>query len=127
MMVLAAMSLGSQLLVTVADRVPTFDVEPSCRAAAATAVVAGRDLNSCLGDERAAREQLVKSWNEFTASERQGCSLLSVTGGPASYVELLSCLEMKRDARNLGRENQNATAPNANPPSTVGQGTSSPR
>jgi len=83
MMVFAALSLGSQL-VLVADGVPTLKVEPSCRAAAATAVSVGRDMESCLADERTARELLVKNWSQFSRSERNECSQLSVLGGPAS-------------------------------------------
>ncbi len=121
MMALAALSLGSQL-VLVADRVPTLDVQPSCRAAVSTAVSVGRDMNSCLGDERTAREQLVKEWSQFSAAERSECSQLSVLGGPASYVELLSCLEVSRDAREIARQRLSAKAPNSTAATTSGQG-----
>jgi hypothetical protein len=121
MMVLAALSLGSQL-VLVADRVPTLNVEPSCRAAVASAVAAGRDMNSCLGDERTAREQIVKEWSRFTPAERSECSHLVTTGGPPSYVELLSCLEVSRDAREISHQPVNGTAANGAAATTTGQG-----
>ena len=40
------------------------------------------------------------------------------TGGPSSYVELLSCLEIRRDARNIR---------NADPLESDGSGTASTR
>jgi hypothetical protein len=126
MMAFAALSLGSQL-VLVADRVPTFDVEPSCRAAVATAVAAGRDMNSCLGDERSARDQLQKEWSQFTAAERNECSQLSTMGGPASYVELLSCLEVSRDAREIARQRAKGTAASGTAPATTGGPASRPK
>lgn len=126
MMVLAALSLGSQL-VLVADRgVPKLNVEPSCKAAVATAVAVGRDLNSCLADEHAAREQLVQQWSKFSASERNECSQLSVLGGPASYVELLSCLEVSRDAREIARQRPEDRGESEMGGATTGQGSRAP-
>ena len=84
--------------------VPKLNVEPSCRAAADAAkmgALAGantRDLNSCMRDENEAKDALAKEWHEFSASDQQRCVRETTTGGSPSYVELLVCLEMIRDA-----------------------------
>ncbi len=104
MFYIAAMALGSQLVLA-ADRVPKFDPAPSCRSAAATSMMTGRTSENCLRDENNARDLLEKSWDQFTAADKSHCDSLQRAGGPASYVELLSCLEMSRDARNMARSN----------------------
>jgi hypothetical protein len=97
---LPAVLLGSHLVLA-AEKVPELNIEPSCQAAAATAVMPGRDAKSCLQDEHNARDKLEKEWGEFNAAERSHCLQLSHTGGSPSYVELLTCLEMAQAARQL--------------------------
>jgi hypothetical protein len=103
-MIVAALSLASQLFVTVADKPPILDIEPSCRAAARANVVPGRNEDSCRASERAAHDQLATQWAQFAPTDRRLCSDLSTAGGSPSYVELLSCLEMRRDAREIARQ-----------------------
>ena len=99
MMPFAALVLGSSLI-TVAD-VPTLNVEPSCKAAGAVGLMMGRTADSCMNDEKAARADLVKNWGSFSASDKTHCLSMVQTGGGASYVELISCLEMSRDAKKI--------------------------
>jgi hypothetical protein len=80
--------------------VPTFDVEPSCRAAA-SAGGSSADLSVCLREEQQARAQFVRLWPEFTAAETARCLPLSTLGGQPTYTELLTCLELVRDASKL--------------------------
>jgi hypothetical protein len=91
-----------------ADGVPTFDVEPFCREVARLAAPVG-DVDGCLREEREAREQLVKQWSQFPAADRAYCQELHTVGGSTTYTELLTCLELQRDARNL-REKEQGTA-----------------
>ena len=87
-----------------ADGVPTLNVEPSCRAAAdaaAMGALAGantRDVASCMRDESEARDTLVQEWAQFATPDQRRCVSETQTGGSPSYVELLTCLEMIRDA-----------------------------
>jgi hypothetical protein len=104
---IATVMLGSSLVtLAAADSVPNLNVEPSCRAAADAAAMgtlgAGnvRDLASCMRDETEARDQLAKEWTQFLPAERDRCTSETKTGGTPSYVELLVCLEMIRDAKN---------------------------
>jgi len=84
---------------SMADNVPKLNVEPTCEAAARRAVVAGRDKGACLNDEQGAREELAKNWGQYRATDKQMCVSLVSKGGPPSYVEMLSCIQVMRDAR----------------------------
>jgi hypothetical protein len=103
---MAAMVLGAQITLAAAAGIPALNPEPSCRAAADSAAmgtIAGgnvRDLASCMRDENEAREQLTKEWAQFSPGDQERCTSETKTGGSPSYVELLVCLEMIRDAKN---------------------------
>jgi hypothetical protein len=103
-MMLVPVLLGAHLTIAVADPVPTFNVEPSCRQAASGDIGIKQDMSVCLDDEKGARDQLVKEWGQFAATDRSLCTRLSSTGGAPTYTELLVCLEMARDARKLPKE-----------------------
>jgi hypothetical protein len=104
MMLVPALFIGAHLTMTVADPIPEFNVEPSCRAAATGNIGIKQDLAACLDDEKGARQQLTKEWSEFASADRGLCTRLSRTGGSPTYTELLVCLEMARDARKLPRQ-----------------------
>jgi hypothetical protein len=99
MMTLVPMLLGAQL-VLVSDRPPSLNVDPSCDAAAA-AGINGRSKEACLNEETTARNGLNERWHDFSASEQARCADLVRTGGPPSYVELLTCLEMAQQAKKI--------------------------
>jgi hypothetical protein len=80
---------------------PTLEVGSSCEAAGRGSVVLGRDKKACLGDETTAQDTLKQNWSKYTATDKSECVGMVTTGGPASYVELLSCVEILRDARNI--------------------------
>jgi hypothetical protein len=103
MMISSALALGTQVIIAVANGVPNFNVEPSCKVAGNT----GGDLRreACLRTEREARQQLGKEWNGFMAADRTRCVETSTMGGASrSYVELLTCLEIARDVRKLPKD-----------------------
>jgi hypothetical protein len=104
-LVLLSILLGLQLVA--ADQVPTFDVRPGCRATVDTAEMSEQ---SCLSDERTARDDLAKAWPGFSASDKAMC-VDQTSGFDPSYVELLTCLEMMRDARIPYRPQMSATPP----------------
>src|SRR5262249_42465391 len=91
--------LASQLVVTVADQVPSFHVRPACRA---PVDIVGTSAESCLNDEKEARQQLAKEWSQFSARDREMCTDETKSYNP-SYVELLTCLESARDAEAYGQ------------------------
>jgi hypothetical protein len=81
------------------DGPPKLNVAPSCDAAARGAVAAGRNTAACLGDENTALDVLKKNWSQYSSTDRVLCVGMNKTGGPSSYVELQSCLEIMRDAK----------------------------
>jgi hypothetical protein len=95
---LVAIALGSQLVVTVADDVPAFDVTFGCHAAA---VMTPQGYDACMKDESDARSKLESSWTGFAAADRASCVQDATTGGSPSYVDLLTCLQMAKDVREL--------------------------
>ena len=48
-----------------------------------------------------ARAALEKGWNQFTPSDQVRCVRLVTVGGGPSYVELLTCLEMAKQVKEL--------------------------
>jgi hypothetical protein len=80
--------------------VPTLDVNASCKAAARRAKPVG-DLRSCLRAEHQARRQLERDWASFRDADKTACGKQSTAGGLPTYTELITCLEMVRDARKL--------------------------
>jgi hypothetical protein len=75
-----------------ADEVPEFDINRNCKAETSGAGIEGPA--HCTQDETDARNQLVKRWSSYSASQKKECVGESVIGGEKSYVELLTCLEM---------------------------------
>lgn len=92
------MLLGLQA-VAAAERPPQIDLEPTCTVAAAG--VSGRSRDACMNDEKAAQQTLNEKWKSFTVAQQRRCSDLVHMGGPPSYVELLTCLEMAEQARQI--------------------------
>jgi hypothetical protein len=97
------LALAGTLLSTVADKVPALDVESSCRAAAKMGDRLSLDatLRQCLADEKSARDELEKQWTQFSQALRERCVTTTETGGDPSYVEVLVCLQMGRDAAQM--------------------------
>ena len=95
----AVLLLGLPAAIARADSPPKLNVTPSCNAAARGAISVGRDKEACLADERTAEDSLTQNWSKYNAADKTQCIGNVKTGGPASYVELLSCLEIMRDAK----------------------------
>jgi hypothetical protein len=97
---LPVLLLSSQIVLA-ADPVPKFDTGPSCRSAGAAAIMATRDTAACERDENNARATLEKEWSQFTPSDQARCVGLVTLGGGPSYVELLTCLEMANQVKEI--------------------------
>jgi hypothetical protein len=97
---LPVLLLSSQIVLA-ADPVPKFDTGPSCRSAGAAAVMATRNTAACERDENNARATLEKEWSQFTPSDQARCVGLVTLGGGPSYVELLTCLEMANQVKEI--------------------------
>jgi hypothetical protein len=53
---------------------------------------------ACRRDEQEAQRKLQREWRQFTRAQRSSCVRLPGLGGDPSYVELLTCLEMAKQA-----------------------------
>ena len=88
------------------DDVPELNVDPVCRGIAQQATDPGErggpDLaySACVKSEQAMRQKLSKEWGAFAPADKSHC-IGSEKGGYASYTDLITCLEMARDARKM--------------------------
>jgi hypothetical protein len=98
-MALVPILLGAQLML-VSDRPPSLDTGPSC-AAAAVSGVDSRSNQSCMNDETTAKNSVTANWRHYSPAQQARCTGLVTTGGPPSYVELLTCLEMAAQAKTI--------------------------
>ena len=100
-MISSQLLLGAQLLIPISDQVPTLNVATSCKAATAIAVADAQSYGACMKDEDSAQAQLRQLWRSFPIPERTRCTAEASMEGIASYVELLVCLQLSRDAAAL--------------------------
>ena len=93
--------VSSQLVFAVADRVPAFDINRSCRLdlAATAGLSVDQTAKSCVNDEKRARQQLASQWSKFSTSSKAECIPQESIGGTPSYVSLLTCLQLGQWAR----------------------------
>jgi hypothetical protein len=92
--------------VPVSDTVPTFDVVRECRFEAGSTV----EFDRCSRDEATALEQLKNQWAQFAGTDKKACVGETTIGGFASYVELLTCLEIARDVVSANPNPRNPAA-----------------
>jgi hypothetical protein len=80
---------------------PSIDVHKTCQASGGVsgAVPDVGANDACLSSELAARATIVKEWKDFLAADKASCLRPNVY--LPSYVEWVTCLEMRRDVRNL--------------------------
>ena len=97
----AVVAATIDLVSPVNDRVPELDVAVSCRAATSAGLSVSESYRSCMNDEQSAREQLARDWSTFAAADRSRCTTEASGDGLPSYVELLVCLQMARDAARM--------------------------
>jgi hypothetical protein len=120
MMLPSALLLSVHQLVTpVVDNVPVLNVEPVCQGIAQQGGSSyhdpeiAKEKQDCVQSEKQVREELVKQWSSFPATDKSACIREATMGGDSSYTELLTCLEMARDVRNMGNE---SNGPDIAPP-----------
>ncbi len=103
-----ALALVAQLTVAIADGVPRYNLEPLCRGIAQQGGMSllpnqspKKDYRSCIASEMKVRNQLVKLWPTFKASNKANCIGENSAGGLSSYTGLLSCLQMAQEASKM--------------------------
>jgi hypothetical protein len=101
--------LTASHVVLAADSVPKFDIERTCRPASAAAILPGRDSSACQRDEQGARTKLEQDWPQYSAAQRSHCTGFVALDRAPSYVELLTCLEIAKQAKELPEESKMGT------------------
>ena len=101
---LATLALTVSLAPAMAQEPLRFDAAPGCRAGVNIGIKPRADVDSCVRSEHEARDQLTRQWEEFAAADRTRCVGKTQMGGPPSYIEVLTCLELARDARKLPKD-----------------------
>jgi hypothetical protein len=103
-------------------QVPNINVQETCRAAAGVMVslmggtTTQSDVAICVESENKARQQLIKDWSTYRASDRASCIQANVY--LPSYVEWLTCFEMNKSVRE-GRQAGSPPSEITNPDGTV--------
>jgi hypothetical protein len=87
---LPAVLIVTPFFIGVADKAPRFNLNATC---------GGSD--GCVKSETAAHDDLAKQWAQFPAADRARCVRLTTVSKMPSYVQVITCLEMARDARRL--------------------------
>jgi len=99
--------LLASLLPALSDDVPVINVDPVCRGIAQQAGSVSEkgapDLrfSQCVKSEQAIRDKLAKEWSTFTAADKGNCVGEEKSGPLPSYTDLITCLEMARDVREM--------------------------
>jgi hypothetical protein len=90
------------------QEIPNLNLDPVCRGIAQQASTVAEkgspDLafSQCIQSEQAMRQKLAGEWSTFSPGEKANC-IGAQMAGTASYTDLISCLEMARDARQLNQ------------------------
>jgi len=72
-----------------------------CLATGAMVLFVAAGSKASVGDERPT-VQLGQDWTSFPPADRASC--LQSTGSTGAYTDLLKCLEIKRNARQLAKQ-----------------------
>ncbi|MDR7039161.1 MULTISPECIES: hypothetical protein [Methylobacterium] len=99
MVVVGLALLAATVARPAADQVPEFDVRPSCHAATSLMTLDPKREKRCLDDEATARSEVARQWASFPGVERQRCAAEAQLNGMPSYVDLLECLTLAREAK----------------------------
>lgn len=103
-MLLTNLALAGVLFVAATADVPHFDARKGCQAGADTGVDLQPNVDECVSSEMQARSLLVAQWKHFSAADKASCVGETSMGGPPSYIEILTCIEIARDARQMPTE-----------------------
>jgi hypothetical protein len=75
--------------------VPELAVEKTCRSAQQQQGAELHTYDACMKDEAAARQELAAGpWDKAKASTRETCLGNEKVGGLASYIDLLTCVQL---------------------------------
>ncbi|MBV8765028.1 MAG: hypothetical protein JO137_10815 [Hyphomicrobiales bacterium] len=84
---------------------PKLDIKGTCRRAQP---LTGQQsaYQGCINDETDAQRELSRTWFDFKPGPRSTCTQETHIGGAPSYVELLTCLQLDKQAVEAQIENK---------------------
>jgi len=104
---LVAVATGA-ISVARSDQYPVLNVAPLCHGIVGQSSLqeglASVTFDECMKAELADRETMIKEWSTFSSDDRTHCINEATMGGSSSYTDLITCLEMARDVRQLKSE-----------------------
>lgn len=87
----------------VVGRPPHVDIQKTCRATGSALFSntgdTTKDLNICMSDEQAAREQMIKNWATYPVRDKSFCAQRAEY--LPSYIEWLTCFELERELKTI--------------------------
>jgi hypothetical protein len=98
--------VGKDTFGPAARSLPKLDIKATCRRAQPLSGAEKSAYQSCLNDEIAAQKQLSRTWFSFKSGPRVICTQETKIGGAPSYVELITCLELDKQAAEASNENK---------------------
>jgi hypothetical protein len=101
----------------VSDSVPQFDIVKECRFEGGSIATFDR----CSQDEAAALFELKTKWANFASVDQKTCLAATTTGGFASYVQLLTCLEMASEVVSANNSPQDPRTKSGSGPTRPGK------
>ena len=84
---------------------PKLDIKATCRRAQPLTGVQSA-YQGCINDETDAQRELSRTWFDFKPGPRSTCTQETNIGGSPSYVELLTCLQLDKQAVEAQIENK---------------------
>jgi len=104
----ALAALGVSVSAARSDQYPTLNTAQVCHGITEQsdleAGLRAENFDQCMKDEQNVRDTLIKEWAGFYPDDRRHCVDEATMGGESSYTELLTCLEMARDVRELRKQ-----------------------
>jgi hypothetical protein len=102
------------LAATAPDGPPRIDIELTCRTAESEIVkLFGEStvvtLDACLRQENEAHEQMLRNWSSYSFSDKSSC--VQARAYMPSYVEWLTCFEMRVHLKTIRENDEAAKSP----------------
>jgi hypothetical protein len=86
-----------------AAQLPRFNIAATCREA--QPLTGDKSVyQSCVSEETSARRKLGRTWSSYKPSWRTSCVGEAESSGTPSYVDLLTCLQLDKDAATLPQQ-----------------------
>jgi hypothetical protein len=112
---IALAALGFSVSAARSDQYPTLNTAPVCHGITDQSDLQeglrSVTIDQCMQAEQVDRKTMIKEWTTFSSDDKRHCVAEATMGGESSYTDLLTCLEMARDVRQLHSQANSSSAP----------------